>query len=68
MSICPHYSCKKVRSVSKVQTANRNPRKPKIHDVKKCSHPESMHKPGTITQNVPCEGDITHCIIPEHLR
>ena len=69
MSTCIFYVCKTTKSVSKITTCNRNPKKPTIHEAKKCSHPNSNIKPGTIgTGNVACEGNIEKCIIPEHLR
>ena len=69
MSTCTFYVCKTTKSVSKISTGNRNPQKPTIHEIKKCSHPESKNTPDTIgTGNVACEGNIEKCIIPEHLR
>jgi len=68
MSKCKFYDCKTTKSVSKVITGNRNPAKPIYREYKKCTHPESKHKPGTITPNVTCEGDIAHCVIPKNLR
>ncbi len=68
MSVCKFYSYKQIKSESKVMPTNRNPRKQIIREYKKCSHPESKHKTGAITQNVTCEGNIEHCIIPMNLR
>lgn len=68
MPICPYYTSKTTRTVSKVQTGNRNPRKPIIREINKCTHPESLHKVGTITKNVPCGGAIASCIIPSKLK
>lgn len=69
MSTCTFYVCKTTKSVSKILTGNRNPKKPTIREIKKCSHPESKNSLGTIgTDNVACEGNIEKCIIPEHLR
>ena len=64
MSICPYYTSEHVATTSKVLTSNRTSNKPVYHDSHRCSHPESKNKPGTITQNVSCEGNIEHCTIP----
>jgi hypothetical protein len=63
MSLCQFYYHKKSKSKSNVITGNRCQAKPTIHDIKKCSHPDSVHKPGTISGNVPCEGNASLCII-----
>jgi len=68
MTKCQFYDCKTTKSISQVITGNRNPSKPIYREYKKCSHPESQHKPGTITTNVTCQGMIEKCVIPEHLR
>ena len=68
MAICEYYSRVKRQTVSRTLSGNRNPHRPIEHQIEKCSHPESQHKPGTITTNVTCQGIIENCVIPENLR
>lgn len=68
MPTCKYYFYERQQVASKTLSGNRNPRRPKEHEIEKCSHPESQHKPGTITANVTCKGIIENCVIPEALR
>ena len=49
-------------------TGTRMPARPDIVTIRKCTHAESMYAPGTITADVPCNGDRDQCVIPENIR
>ena len=64
MSTCHFYIRKITRSASRMITGNRNPQRPTVHEIKKCTHPESENRPDTIgVSNVTCEGNIEKCVI-----
>lgn len=66
MPICEYFSLTKKTNVSK--TTRGRGTYVSTHDVKKCTHPESSHKPNTLTENVMCEGDQSKCVIPPEKR
>lgn len=65
---CEHYLEKTRRVRVATITGRRDPAEPVFETTKKCTHPESRFEPGTLTGNVPCDGDKERCALPEDLR
>lgn len=65
---CKHYQEKTKQLKSRSITDSRNPEKPVYHKTKRCTHKNTQHDPAAIVQNVTCEGNEEHCVIPAPLR
>ena len=69
MDKCKWYKSETSIMGSKTLSAGRNPKKPIVNKKWRCNHIKSLYPLGAIDgRNVPCEGDIEKCVIPDHLQ
>ena len=68
MTKCDFFIHERVILQIEIISGPANPTEPIVQEIKKCSHPNSLHKSDSVSLSVTCEGNIAECDIPFESR